>query len=770
MPKLFDDQDSSGAEEELKINEEYAKNYDNWRKKEELQKLKASGDNVNLDDNSDESTSSSEDDDDDEEIISKELDKDFFKTLACLKNRDPRIYDRNVKFFKDHEESEQAVDKSKKTNKKEKPMNLREYNNKLLVEKEGKLSDSEDEDKEKKKNENVPYVQQIATIQESIGKALQEIDENDDGDEIIKQKINTEEDIKEEDHDIIDFLKGKEININEEEKKDFEPLRNYWNNSNLDKSEQFLRDYILNKKFLGRNDDNDQKNDFDAHLNLSEDEKDLIKQEEFEHKYNFRFEEPDQEFLKRYPRVLENSMRKKDTRRADKRAELKKRKEEEKMQKREKLKELKVLKRKEIEERLEKLKEITGNDDIQLNMVDLEEDFDPDAYDKKMRQVFNDDYYAAAENEDVKPEFPEIDEELCIEPNWDNYDPQNDEIDEESAPHNNEPHCEDPDFNMDAEYDGTQNLQDKIIESTKTKKRRRRSKFSELIAKEKPKFDPSQHSSYKEYYDQYYALDYEDIIGDIPCRFKYREVVPNDYGLTLEEILAADEKELNRWCSLKKALQYKPEHVEKNDVKLYQEKAKNEYLKRKILKSLYKEPEEEADEILAPGTSNNKEIHNSTKKSEKEIKKSKESSDSIDTNNEKQQKSKKKRKRESINSQIKTEESSGTNTVSVEEQTNSSKKFKIESKTHSKEEEKTSNSNTANNKIQASSKITDQDGNSFMSKKELRKQKYKQLNKKFNKKEQAEGDLHSLSEERLKAYGLNPKKFKNKMKYMKKKL
>lgn len=53
-------------------------------------------------------------------------------------------------------------------------------------------------------------------------------------------------------------------------------------------------------------------------------------------------------------------MRKKDTRRAQKRAEVKERKEEEKQRKREELKQLKALKRKEIEEKIEKLKEITG--------------------------------------------------------------------------------------------------------------------------------------------------------------------------------------------------------------------------------------------------------------------------------------------------------------------------------------------------------------------------------------------------------------------------
>lgn len=89
---------------------------------------------------------------------------------------------------------------------------------------------------------------------------------------------------------------------------------------------------------------------------------------------------------------------------------------------------------------------------------------------------------------------------------------------------------------MDAEFDGKKTLQDELIDSTKKRKRRKRSKFAEMISKEKPKFDPTTHPSYKEYYDQYYALDYEDMIGDLPCRFKYREVVPNDYGLSVEEV------------------------------------------------------------------------------------------------------------------------------------------------------------------------------------------------------------------------------------------
>lgn len=59
--------------------------------------------------------------------------------------------------------------------------------------------------------------------------------------------------------------------------------------------------------------------------------------------------------------------------------------------------------------------------------------------------------------------------------------------------------------------------------------------------------------------DEYYNLDFEDVIGggQVKTRFKYRRVAHEDFGLTEDEILLLDDKQLNKLVSLKKYRPYK---------------------------------------------------------------------------------------------------------------------------------------------------------------------------------------------------------------------
>ena len=57
--------------------------------------------------------------------------------------------------------------------------------------------------------------------------------------------------------------------------------------------------------------------------------------------------------------------------------------------------------------------------------------------------------------------------------------------------------------------------------------------------------------------DEYYQLDYEDLIGDMPVRFKYRQVAAESYSMKPEEILFADDTDLNNVVSLKKLGPYR---------------------------------------------------------------------------------------------------------------------------------------------------------------------------------------------------------------------
>ena len=664
---MYDSDSSSDSEDGFRINQEYAEKYDKWRQKEELQKLKDKYGDIS--DDRDESSSESEDED--AEALTNKLEKEWLQTLSALKHRDPKIYDKNTTFYADSSSDSEGKNhlKSKsegrKSSKKTKPYLLKDYERDLIVEKEGKLSESEDED-----DGNFPksYHEEQDDIKESFKSVIGNADDSDSEEFLTKRKVSKAEK-EEEDKKYNEWLKKQK------------PERGTiagmdpWDKPHLDDNEKFLRDYILNKRYKDESDD-ERIPTYDEIVNIDEEEEELEKQEHFERKYNFRYEEPDQDFIKSYPRTIGETVRRKDDRRAEKRQAAKERKLKEKKKKKEELKQLKNLKKKEIMDKIDLIKEVTGNVELGFAPEDIDEDFDPEKYDQMMKKAFNDEYYDG-DDDDEKPIFKD-DEELDLDvENWDEWAPGGEE-DADNTYENSEWDEPEPEPDMGG------------------KKRKRKSKFAKAISKKKPVFDPND-KTFEQYLDEYYKLDYEDMIGDQPCRFKYRSVVPNDFGLSTGDVLEAKDKELNQWVSVKKMSQYRTKEEELIDVKIFQKKAKR---KSNVLLSLQEtKQEKQRMEIKKKGG------------------KSQSSKDFVGKG--------KKRKFES-------NEGGQTNSGFIKKQ-----KFSAEDMVSHKH----SSENTKNNS----------------------------KNKKTKKKQKGKHRKGAISDERLKAYGINPKKFKyTKNKFVKK--
>ncbi|KAI3763808.1 hypothetical protein L2E82_13805 [Cichorium intybus] len=547
--KLFDDggSDSDGGAGDLskiEINEEFARRYEHNKKREELQRFeefKKKG-VIDSDLDSEEDDESSEDEEDIVNYPNKHGSK-FFDVLIKVRNQDPSLKNKDAKLFDvDNEDGEDDEADDNNKEKKKKPMYLKDVTAQHLLEKGPEFDDEDDEEENKDKKKSYSEEQELLRKEflDAVG------DEDDEG-EFLKVK-NDKSGVEDEDEDGDEREYEKKLNeyFQEDEK--------------LDENEKFLKDYFRKKMWLDKEAGSSKHLDDDGELDVSEDEEELERQEEYEREFNFRFEENAGDRVMGFSRKVDGSVRKKDNARKLQRKNKEERMAQAEFERKEELKHMKNLKKKELNEKLKKIRETAGigeNEVCVLDEHDLEEEFDPDEYDKKMKKAFDDNFYEA---DDVDPEFGSDEEDGELEkPNFD----EEDELLGLSK-------------GWDDEYgsgDGflatrEKTLKGKVVNSEELekedkKKKRKRSELEEEVIKKE--------------LEEYYKLDYEDTIGDLKTRFKYRPVNKNTYGLKAKEILVVDDKELNQLVPLKKLATYREDEfvVPRKKIKEHKERIKS---------------------------------------------------------------------------------------------------------------------------------------------------------------------------------------------------
>lgn len=416
------------------------------------------------------------------------MDSQIFKTIAAIQAKDPRVYENSANFFEGVD-----TDKPKKSTKpKEQKVTLKDYERKILLENGGFVDEYYEGATGK------THRQEQEELRNAFKFAADD-EEEEEEDGFLTKKDKTSEEKEAEENDYRKFLLDN-IQKDEHSKKAFKDWSNYKENPDVKPEDAFLMDYVLNRGWVDKKADKTELTLDD----VDKDEADLDDIDRFESKYNFRFEEEGAANIKTYSREVEGSVRRKESKRARRREKEKLRKAALKEQQAEAMKIEKNKKMKEIHAKLKEISDITGIDNI-----DIDNDFDPKMYDAQMQNVFNDDYYVGNAEENEKPV-------------WD------DDI-ETGLP--------DDDI-MDADYlPGGEKYQEGVAPPSsgeiEVENKMKKRKFDELM-------------------EEYYNLNYEDVIGgDIYTRFKYAKTEPENYGLTAEEILLADDAELNKYVGMK---------------------------------------------------------------------------------------------------------------------------------------------------------------------------------------------------------------------------
>ncbi|KAM3411276.1 hypothetical protein ACQJBY_003108 [Aegilops geniculata] len=536
------DDDSDGPAEDyskIQINEVYARKFEHEKRREALDRLKEKKKGLVADPDDEDDDDDSDDESDEDEAVaaaSRRVDRRVLQVIRRIRSGDSAIFDKDAKVYSSSSEDEdedgaEGEPKEGKKAKKERPLYLKDVNAQHLLEEGPEFAAQAGRGS---KYDRIAYNELqregLKEFLEAEKKALGDGDDEEDDLFKAKQADGDGDDSEDEDEKQTEELLG-EV---------------FGDDDKLDDNEKFLKNYILNRPYL---EPVPEKFSLDDIQEVSQEEDVIETQEDYEDIYNklgnykFRHEEVEAsegivtDRVMGHSRVVEGSVRKKESSRKKQRKSKEERLARAKQEQAEELKHLKNLKKKEIAEKLEKIRMIAGIEGeaaCKLGADDLEEDFDPEDYDRKMQEMFDDSYYGADE---VDPGFGSGDDLDLVKPDFD----KEDEL--LGLP---------KDWALDGKEGSTA-----TGEKKKKKKNKELANGEEEGEKKKGKISLKDKVELEKELDEYYKLDYEDTIGDLKTRFKYRQVQPNSFGLETYEILQSDDRDLNQYVSMKKLAPYR---------------------------------------------------------------------------------------------------------------------------------------------------------------------------------------------------------------------
>eukprot|EP00210_Caulerpa_lentillifera_P001756 g1686.t1 len=408
----------------------------------------------------------------DEGILSIHKKLKFSETLDKIRNRDSMIYSKDEVFFESDDDSSNV---NKEHERLTQPLYIKDVTAQQLLEQGAEAyeseSEAEEEEEEIENKKQWIYDDEQQKLRDEVLVQINSFDEqagseHDDFGGFQKSQIQTP------------LLDPEVLHSTNQVKK---CLDSYFAQETELKPEdaEFLKNYIEQEEW--RVDNRSSDGDLDEHL--QEDEEYLENEARFEADYNFRFEEPGSNQLVGYPRVMEQTIRQKESARKRQRANKSAKKQQKRMLAEEQTKQQKNAKRKEIQSKLSELTEECGaHMDTKMieQLLDSDNEFDAREWDSKMEQTFNDEFY--------------------------------NQVDE------------------DAEF--------KLGGSSKNNLQDCKQELGRL-------------------FNEYYNLDYEDDIDGVKTRYRYMKVPKQNYGLSVEDILCLDDKELNEFVGLRRLNPYR---------------------------------------------------------------------------------------------------------------------------------------------------------------------------------------------------------------------